>query len=127
MLTIVRMDEMRSTRVIKLFNSFVYPLTIACLGFISYKTIIGDYDVVFGVAVALNIIALLVYNYFAKREFRVISLLASTALLASTSWVLYLVSMRQLLVFVLLLPYLAWTIYAEVGHIRSIRRHPHPA
>lgn len=121
------MEELRQSRVIKIFNSIVYPLTIACFGFIFYKSIIGDYDLVFAVAAIANVVALLIYNYFAKREFRVVSLVTSAVVLGSLTWVLYLVSTRQLLVFILLLPYLAWSIYAVVGHIRSIRTHPQPA
>lgn len=121
------MRESRQPSIIKLFNTIVYPLTIACLGFILYKSIIGDYDFIYLVAAVVNIIALLVYSFFAKREFRMVSFIASIILLASVVWLLYLVSLSQLLVLVLLIPYLAWSMYSIVIHFRSIRRHPHPA
>lgn len=121
------MSENRLRKVISAFNTVVYPLTIASFGFIFYKSFVGDYSLIVSVAVAANLLALIVYGAFAKREYRVVSLLASVGVLATLSWVLYLLSMRQLLVLVLLLPYLFWSIYSIVSHFRAIRTHPHPA
>lgn len=109
-------------KAIKWFNTIVYPLTIACMGFIVYKVVVGDYPSALAVAVALNLVLLFAFNMFEKRSRSVISLALLVAVLASLSWVLYLISQYQILVLILLIPYLAWALYALLNVMRAIKR-----
>jgi tryptophan-rich sensory protein len=95
--------------------TILYPLVLACYGFISYKVFKGDYPRIILAPLAINLISNFLYRPIQFRlKNNYLALIDIIVCLGSLVWLLTLVWNYQLLVFGLLIPYLLWSILATV-------------